>query len=834
MYSNTILFYNLLTLEILIINLIPFFFEAYEYSPEEIFNYFNKQRLSYQDYEEIINLISETLEDVYAFNELSKNPPQPQNYNTYFNPVNIQERLKQINISNITKYEFFQNITKIFSDLKDPLISISWNMTDLDQFYFFEPLDFYIKEKDGYPKIYGKCNINRNTMKYFNDGNRLYELALKKEDIPIDNINGYKAIDFFENFGGNYMSRKNAHSTFNYKIRNDHNKMSLKFYPLKYENFKNFKIIYEDGEIIEVDYIFLSNLQMYEGEDDDPIFNPPFGNNNLENDDWGKKDINDIKMNSHILNEDNNLLWNFYYFNYFKCLSDDKNQVNVYYIHSLSPEEGDNKEFIDVIINCYKLFDNNTYPIVVINDINTNGDLQIAQLLLNIISPLYSFNIYGTMKINDNLTDINDANSVINHFADINNCSVINYSYLIANKTEIKYSTNNKVNLSRPFILKKNKTIISEIEKAKKYMKNKRKPTEILILTDATSISLGSILIKYFKKSGAAIIAGYMGNPSKTEPYFFDSSESNSIPFSSKEINFFSKSHKILEEKYYFKFESLPAIQIFFDYNINNIPLEYELGLVDEKIEIYEVFDKYNYQRFINESKNIFEKYKNNCNYNNKKLLNISELCDGTFENNHTHGGFECEYNGKWSLNCVPSYCDKGYIFDQYIKKCVEDPCLNIQEEEFEEEEKQEERFNEEEKEFEGKENKEKENIKEENNEEETIEEEFKEKEIKEDEFKEEEFKEEKFKEEEYREEENKEEEIKDLEKLEEESIDYSKLVWSNIIIVAIASVTLSLIGIIICYKSKYCCFRQKKKNKKNRNKILNSDSTGLFQSIID
>ena len=694
MYSYTFLFYNLLTIEILIINLFSFTIEAYEYSPEEVFDYFNNQTLSYQEYEEIINLISKTIKDVYAFNEISKDPPQPENYNTYFNPVNIEERLKKININKITKYEFFQNISKIFSDLKDPLISISWKMTDLDQFYFFEPLDFYIKEKDGIPKIYGKCNINRNTMKYFKDGNKIYELALKLVDVPIDNINGYNAIDFFEIFGGNYMSRKNSHSSFNYKIRGNHNKMSLIFYPLNYEDFKNFRIIYENKELFDVDFIFLSNLQIYEGEDDDSLINPPLGYNILEKE-IKNIDINSIKKNN-ILKEDYNLLWNYYYSNYFKCLVDDENKINIYYIHCLSPEEGENDEFINVIVNCYKLFDNNTYPIIVINDMNTKGDIQIAQLLLNIISPLYSFNIYGTMKINEHLTEINETKNVINNFADINNCSTIDYSFLKSNKIQIEYSLNNKIYLTQPFILKKNRTIISEIEKAKKFMKNKRKPTEILILTDGTSTSVGSILIKYFKKAGAGIVAGYMGNPSKKN-FYFDSSESNSIPFSSKEISYFSESHKKLEEKFSFKFESLPAIQIFFDYNINNFPLEYELGLVDEKLEIYEIFDKYNYQRFIEESKNIFEKYKNNCNFNNKNLLLISELCDEHFENNYTHGGFECDNNGKWSFHCVPSYCDQGYIFDQYIKKCVEDPCLKNKEEEYEEEIKEEENREEEE-----------------------------------------------------------------------------------------------------------------------------------------
>ena len=42
----------------------------------------------------------------------------------------------------------------------------------------------------------------------------------------------------------------------------------------------------------------------------------------------------------------------------------------------------------------------------------------------------------------------------------------------------------------------------------------------------------------------------------------------------------------------------------------------------------------------------------------------------------HTHGGFQCGKNNQWDYNnCIPYYCDIGYSFDQYFKKCVKD-CL--------------------------------------------------------------------------------------------------------------------------------------------------------------
>jgi hypothetical protein len=57
--------------------------------------------------------------------------------------------------------------------------------------------------------------------------------------------------------------------------------------------------------------------------------------------------------------------------------------------------------------------------------------------------------------------------------------------------------------------------------------------------------------------------------------------------------------------------------------------------------------------------------------------LLLNDSCK--FENDsHAHGGFQCGNDGKWSNVCVPSYCDEGYIFDTFYRKCIKDECLNF------------------------------------------------------------------------------------------------------------------------------------------------------------
>ena len=109
------------------------------------------------------------------------------------------------------------------------------------------------------------------------------------------------------------------------------------------------------------------------------------------------------------------------------------------------------------------------------------------------------------------------------------------------------------------------------------------------------------------------------------------------------------------------------------------------------------MFTDENYDLFVNESLEVFKKYKTRCNPKNKKLVFYTSKCDGSFKNKYTHGGYECGDDGLWTTKCVPSYCDIGYIFDYTKNKCIYDICSGFErkeEEEEEEKEKKEEKGN--------------------------------------------------------------------------------------------------------------------------------------------
>jgi hypothetical protein len=67
----------------------------------------------------------------------------------------------------------------------------------------------------------------------------------------------------------------------------------------------------------------------------------------------------------------------------------------------------------------------------------------------------------------------------------------------------------------------------------------------------------------------------------------------------------------------------MPSSRSYYNPNDLSIPLEYTITPVDEIKPIYEFFNEGNYDKFISISKEIIEKYKNQCNPENKKLLLI-------------------------------------------------------------------------------------------------------------------------------------------------------------------------------------------------------------------
>ena len=322
------------------------------------------------------------------------------------------------------------------------------------------------------------------------------------------------------------------------------------------------------------------------------------------------------------------------------------------------------------MLKCVELFDKNTYPIVVINEMNAGGYASLAQLFMGVLSPLMPINLFkGRLRITESLQKSDEILHYINsNLTNVHNCQKASLDELLNKKVQSNYS---KIELTDMFYIN-NITLHNRIEEVRKTMKNKRKPTEILLLTDGYSFSTTALYIKYLQKMGGAMVIGFKGNPYDNS--IFDSGQSPSMIFTPVLINIFNKEETEILKKYNIELE-IPGIQTFYDLNDKDVPLEYEVTPVDKRINLYEEFKDDTYYLFVEEFLNIFNEINSKCYSNN--LIKFSEKCDSNFKK-HTHGGYACNNDGTWSNKCVEAYCDLGYSFDKNQKKCIKDVCSSI------------------------------------------------------------------------------------------------------------------------------------------------------------
>ena len=658
------------------------------YTIEQIFKILENLTESENNLKMIIDSLSKTLNKVYAYNEIAKIPPQPSFDNNYYNKINIQEMLNKINTKNTNIYNFYRDIKLVLDSLGDHHLTFGGELI-LNYLNFLEPLRLSIKEYENKNRIFAQPIIYTDFFKYFRNNETIFDIIKKNIDIPIKSINGKDPFDYITNFGGVFKKLKSPQATFRYKFIN-HNSQTLNDYPLSIEELTNFTVIYDNGDIINTDFIIYSTKSLDETEfiKENKFF--VLNNNKKISNLFINKDINN---NSNILKDEknnfnknnrkiNNILgsidWDYDSDLSIYCKADNSKKVNIYLVNNFNINEG--PRYLRTVKNCIELFDKNDYPIIFINVFNKGGLIYNAQLLLELLSPKIALNIYGAFKSNDVFKD-NEIfnNEILSQFSDSETCEIFDYKNFIKKTKKIKYDSQVTDTLSGPIIFN-GKKFRKEINSMKKNLKNPRNPTDIIVYTDGYSFSAGAIMIKFLQYYGGAITAGYFPNPNLNNiPY--DSGSSASSLFTYKILQSFDiEEYKILENFNYYL--SVPAIQIFYNQNDLSHPLEYEVTPVDEIVNIYpklenlfNLLDENGYDSFIDISLKIFEKYKTHCNPNNKKLLLLTDNCDGKFENNYTHGGYMCGDDGIWTKICVPSYCDIGYIFDHISNKCVIDIC---------------------------------------------------------------------------------------------------------------------------------------------------------------
>ena len=592
-------------------------------------NYINNVPFKKNDYDDMISNLITLLTNKYVYLDIAKNPPPP------YKPVDVIQELKAINTKFINYYEFYQKVFSILIKLQDLHVQIFFKkIYELD---YLSPIGYYIKTINY--RNYVFCDLINLAGDFF-DKSLIREINENKQ-YPIKKINRKDPFDYIQTFGRN-QRLKSDHAQFTFNLNQFTNNGNLHTYPFIKEDLENIEIEFNNGNKIKFDY---------------KILKPKIISRQLDEfykEEMKKYSPNDIikptiiEIEQKYKEKKNNLrklqtfIWDANFQNKIKLKVDHKNKVNVIYQNSFSIN-GNNpteqyKELFKFFMGMTLKLIGNKYPIVIIEDFNLGGQVDGVFFLLNTINPKLALN------------SLNIATKIEGDNVEY---EIDNYGKGIKHKRSkiIKTSFNQYWKMFKSF---------------SNYI---RKPNEIIVFTDGLSFSATSILIKNLQESGNAIIVGYNGNPSiAKKDYKFDSSQS---PTSLNDL-LQNDTNVINLQKYGIIVNGLSHIETFNDSYVNKektpIPREYIINPIDERSNIYNRYFDSRYDEFINEAKRIFKKYEKECNPNNKNMVLYNSYCK--FGNDIQIGGYKC-MNGRWHNTCQISNCNKPYIFDTYVKRCI-------------------------------------------------------------------------------------------------------------------------------------------------------------------
>ena len=361
----------------------------------------------------------------------------------------------------------------------------------------------------------------------------------------------------------------------------------------------------------------------------------------------------------------------------FRCRVDKKNEVNVILQNTFSM---DLKKYTGSILECMDLFYSNNYPIIVIETMNGGGYAIVPMMLHQLVQMRSTNRAYFSYGMSKNAKEFLKKRNF--DYLNLETCEPItsfdNFTEIVDyydyNGLNISHNRSNPIDYV-PFSMRK--AMDDYRERYKDSTAFLKKPTDIIIFTDAFSYSATSVFTKSFQNTGTGIIVGYYGNPTIKGTHLFDGSQAPSAVINMEgtetKAKLFNLGIYVGGVTYT---ESYDISK--FHQKKNPIPEEYQIYPVDERVEIYSEYSDDIYDKFINEGLKIHEKYNinNKCNPNNTKLLLHDEKCETFTESDlkYAHGGHRCNKEGSWEEEkCFPYYCDIGYVYDREENKCIEE-----------------------------------------------------------------------------------------------------------------------------------------------------------------
>ena len=312
----------------------------------------------------------------------------------------------------------------------------------LSQFAVVFPFKLELGEHDGQPRIFCNHSFRNNINISFKiDYETINKTISKNKEVPIKTINNKNPFDYITDFAKDYFHLKSPHANFPMKYKIMKEPFSLNYYPLGIEELTNITVVYENNDTFVTDAIMFSLIDLSNNDTNDMenvvLYSSykdikdmkKYRLGTIENLKEKYKAINDIMLGENDEkreNEEKNnsiddevLLWDFNYSTSFKCRADNISKINVYYVKDFYADNM--TDYLDIIVNCTSLFDENDYPVILINDLNPGGFFLVSSLMLEMLSPLVSANVYGAVRKTEKISNIDFDENKSNLSFKINN-----------------------------------------------------------------------------------------------------------------------------------------------------------------------------------------------------------------------------------------------------------------------------------------------------------------------------------------------------------------------------------------------------------------------------
>ena len=166
---------------------------------------------------EVISNLIAIIENNYIYNDIVKNPPEPEGLENYVHPpINYSQALSAINIKDRPFYDFYRDLRAALGVPRDLHFRIyGINTPSGIKFNYMTaclPFSFYVLKDNNEPKIYIKyypeCGV------YFSEEIRNYVQELEKNKTAVETINDKDAFDYIQNWGRIYRGNKSPHAHF--------------------------------------------------------------------------------------------------------------------------------------------------------------------------------------------------------------------------------------------------------------------------------------------------------------------------------------------------------------------------------------------------------------------------------------------------------------------------------------------------------------------------------------------------------------------------------------------------------------------------------------------